>query len=187
MLLIIFFLAFILATFGQMEASGSREQIDPSGSSESIAQDSRMNTDVFVTPSVSSESRSVPCRTIVYGNESFNDGTSIQFNDDMDLDLMTDEEMEEILQIVIEDDPDFFGFDILGEDKIEKGVVHRESSQAVDLWESEWGKLILNERTQLDWTKEGKIFRRRWRIPFPIFKHIVQLCDDHNMFFLSNL
>ena len=83
MLLIIFFLAFILATFGQMEASGSREQIDPSGSSESIAQGSRMNTDVFVTPSVSSESRSVPCRTIVYGNESFIDGTSIQFNDDM--------------------------------------------------------------------------------------------------------
>jgi hypothetical protein len=45
-----------------------------------------------------------------------------------------------------------------------------------------WGKLINNPNVENPNSKEGKSFRRRFRIPFPLFKLIVQLCRKENIF-----
>ena len=53
-------------------------------------------------------------------------------------------------------------------------------------WESTWGKLILNPNVENPKSIEGKRFRRRFRLPFPMFQYLVELCMRHNIFDLKN-
>ena len=51
------------------------------------------------------------------------------------------------------------------------------------LWESKWGLLINDPRTSNPKSFQGKRFKRRFRVPFPIFKNIlVPMCRDVNLF-----
>ena len=54
---------------------------------------------------------------------------------------------------------------------------------SVDFWSSPWGILISNPVVENPKSKEGKSFRRRFRVPFPLFKEILlPLCIQHQIF-----
>jgi len=51
------------------------------------------------------------------------------------------------------------------------------------LWESNWGILILDPRTKNLLSYQGKRFKRRFRVPFPIFTNLlVPMCKSVNLF-----
>ena len=51
------------------------------------------------------------------------------------------------------------------------------------LWESNWGTLILDPRTRNPHSFMGKRFKRRFRVPFPIYMDIlVPMCKDVNLY-----
>ena len=55
--------------------------------------------------------------------------------------------------------------------------------RTVDYWSTSWGQLITNPATMDLTTTEGKLFRRRFRVPFPVFqKVLVPLCKEKNIF-----
>ena len=51
-----------------------------------------------------------------------------------------------------------------------------------NFWDTPWGKLIQHPDVRDPATKTGKIFRRRFRLPFPLFNHLVNLCQEHDIF-----
>ena len=51
-----------------------------------------------------------------------------------------------------------------------------------EFWESQWGQLISNPNVGNPRTTEGRRFRRRFRLPFPLFQHLVELCARENIF-----
>ncbi len=64
----------------------------------------------------------------------------------------------------------------------------RESKIRKDYWQSDWGVMLRNlmadrQRRIFDpTTKEAKLFRRRFRVPFPLFVDILVKVNEHNMF-----
>ena len=52
----------------------------------------------------------------------------------------------------------------------------------VNFWETYWGQLISHPNVNNPKAKEGKQFRRRFRLPFPVFQFLVKLCEEHNIF-----
>jgi Plant transposon protein len=55
--------------------------------------------------------------------------------------------------------------------------------RTVDYWSTSWGELITNPATKDLTTTEGKLFRRRFRVPFPVFEQVlVPLCREKNVF-----
>ena len=55
-----------------------------------------------------------------------------------------------------------------------------------EFWESQWGQLISNPNVENPRKTEGRRFRRRFRLPFPVFQHLVELCTRENIFKLVN-
>ena len=55
-------------------------------------------------------------------------------------------------------------------------------ANANDFWEQPWGQLIYEPTVNNPMSRHGKIFRRRFRLPFPVFQFLVKLCNDHNIF-----
>jgi len=58
----------------------------------------------------------------------------------------------------------------------------RRYPDTVTFEETTWGKLIAHPDVRDPTTKLGKIFRRRFRLPFPLFEHLVQVCTDMDIF-----
>lgn len=59
----------------------------------------------------------------------------------------------------------------------------RESSKRPNYWDSVWGKMLLNPEIENPNTFVAKKFRRRFRVPYPLFKEvIVPKCVDRNVF-----
>ena len=52
----------------------------------------------------------------------------------------------------------------------------------VNFWDTYWGQLISHPNVKNPKAKEGKQFRRRFRLPFPVFEFLVKLCEQHNIF-----
>ena len=48
--------------------------------------------------------------------------------------------------------------------------------------ETPWGRLISDPNVRLISSNLGKIFRRRFRVPFVIFEYLVKLTRDYNLF-----
>jgi hypothetical protein len=42
-------------------------------------------------------------------------------------------------------------------------------------WESTWGKLLTNPNVENHRSVEGKRFRRRFRLPYHLFRYLVEL------------
>jgi len=67
-----------------------------------------------------------------------------------------------------------------------KGVRKQFRSQhdRVPNWAStEWGRLLTDPTTRDITTKQGRLFRRRFRLPFPFFiDWLVPACREHNIF-----
>ena len=59
----------------------------------------------------------------------------------------------------------------------------RKRPQRIDFWETEWGRLVLDPSTLDPKSAQGLKFRRRFRLPFPLFKEVlVPICRDKNIF-----
>ena len=59
----------------------------------------------------------------------------------------------------------------------------RKFEATVDYDQTKWGKLYMSESTRNPSSREGKLFRRRFRLPFPVFNEvIVPLCIQHDIF-----
>jgi len=57
---------------------------------------------------------------------------------------------------------------------------------AKDFWESNWGKLLRHHDIHNPRSVEGKRFRRRFRLPFPLFEYFVDICIRYNIFDMTN-
>jgi hypothetical protein len=55
----------------------------------------------------------------------------------------------------------------------------------VDFASTLWGQMINDRQVSNPKAKMGKEFRRRFRLPFPLFEHLVELCDEYNIFELK--
>lgn len=55
-------------------------------------------------------------------------------------------------------------------------------SSRVDYSTTKWGKLIRHPNVGNIESYQGKLFHRRFRLPFVVFQHIVSICEDKNVF-----
>ena len=60
-----------------------------------------------------------------------------------------------------------------------------EQERVIDFWETSWGKLISHPDVDNPRRKQGKQFRRRFRIPYPLFHYVVDCCKRENIFNLK--
>jgi hypothetical protein len=59
----------------------------------------------------------------------------------------------------------------------------KKRSLKINFWSSNWAALILHPDVRDPSTKLAKLFRRRFRVPFPIFKGIIlRRCEESNIF-----
>ncbi len=49
-------------------------------------------------------------------------------------------------------------------------------------WQSTWGQMLMDRRCEDIGTRQGKLFRRRFRLPFTVFTRLCHLCDSKNFF-----
>lgn len=64
-----------------------------------------------------------------------------------------------------------------------KPKLERTRTPKPECWDSSWAQLILNPETEFIDTPAGRTFRRRFRVPFVLFRdHLVKICDEHNIF-----
>ena len=54
--------------------------------------------------------------------------------------------------------------------------------RADNFWDTEWGKMITHPDVCNVRTSIAKRFRRRFRLPFPLFEHLVHICKTYNIF-----
>jgi hypothetical protein len=62
------------------------------------------------------------------------------------------------------------------------GSARTNRGRTKNLWESGWGKLILHPDVNTKGSYHNRVFRRRFRLPFPVFRDLVQDCKEHNVF-----
>ena len=43
----------------------------------------------------------------------------------------------------------------------------------IDYWKTKWGQLLLNDQISNPFSAAAKKFRRRFRVPYPVFKEII--------------
>jgi len=48
-----------------------------------------------------------------------------------------------------------------------------------------WGKMIMDETIENPRSRTAKKFRRRFRLPYPLFKKLVEIVDDKNIFHMK--
>jgi hypothetical protein len=60
---------------------------------------------------------------------------------------------------------------------------HIDGQRCLDyLTESRWGRLIAHPLVHDPQSRQGRLFRRRFRVPFPVFLQLVKDCKDKNVF-----
>ena len=52
----------------------------------------------------------------------------------------------------------------------------RQGSATINYWDTNWGRLWTNPKTGFGYTKIGKEFRQKWRVPKAVANHIVERC-----------
>lgn len=58
----------------------------------------------------------------------------------------------------------------------------KKSSPKADFWQTLWGQTLTHPNVNNPKSREGKQFRRRFRLPYPLFRYLVTLCKDLNIF-----
>ena len=89
----------------------------------------------------------------------------------------TDEEFQiEVVKKWIEENQEFF--------EVDEDVIHRRNKgPKINYWDTEWGRLMLDPTTMDSKSHNGLKFRRRFRLPFPLFQDVlVPICRDKNIF-----
>lgn len=83
-------------------------------------------------------------------------------------DDITDDEWEDVFCAVIHVMPTETIMKCFG---MKDKKIKRTRRGKVDLWDSEWGRLLRHDNTMIPGTFEYKKFRLRFRVPFPLFKY----------------
>ena len=95
---------------------------------------------------------------------------------------MSEEELDdcELVIRLIESNPDKF---IDQQNRKRK----RQRRPKIDLWQSEWGRLLKSHEIANPNSWEAKKFRLRFRVPWPLFLELMRKCrkEDANIFNLS--
>jgi hypothetical protein len=55
-------------------------------------------------------------------------------------------------------------------------------NDARSIWSSPWGRMLGEEELRDNTSRAAKKFRRRFRIPYSVFFHLVQRCKDEAIF-----
>ena len=59
----------------------------------------------------------------------------------------------------------------------------RKKEKRIDYWDSAWGRLLLDPLTMDPTSSQGLLFRRRFRVPFPLFMEVLlPICRTKNIF-----
>ena len=102
---------------------------------------------------------------------------------------MIDEQYEEFMEQYEQEFQEHLMMDIIEEElNIERDspTCHRPRrtiyARANSFWETDWGNLIRHPDVCNIRTRMGKRFRRRFRLPFPLFEHVVNICKTQNIF-----
>ena len=77
---------------------------------------------------------------------------------------------EEILRIIQESQP------------LAPKKIRRRHTTAMPFWDTYWGQTLCHPNVSDPKTHEGRLFRRRFRLPYPVFTYLVELCNRHNIF-----
>jgi hypothetical protein len=57
------------------------------------------------------------------------------------------------------------------------------SSRLIDFYKTKWGVLLTDPNTRVPNTYQGKLFRRRFRVPFQVFDEVLlPMCKEYNVF-----
>ena len=101
------------------------------------------------------------------------------FYTDLDVDKIdfTNEQFQiEFVKSWVEENPEIFEDD--------EDVKHtRKRPKKIDYWQTEWGRLMLDPSTMDPKSRNGLKFRRRFRVPFPLFHEVlVPICREKNIF-----
>ena len=57
------------------------------------------------------------------------------------------------------------------------------SSRLIDFYKTKWGVLLTDPNTRVHNTYQGKLFRRRFRVPFQVFDEVLlPMCKEYNVF-----
>jgi hypothetical protein len=96
-----------------------------------------------------------------------------------------DQAIKDILYDLIGDNQETFG-DVVNDDEfwdspptIRTRTTRRRSP---NLWETGWGRLLLSDAIKDPDSYEAKIFRKRFRLPYPLFQRFVAECKQANIF-----
>lgn len=96
-----------------------------------------------------------------------------------------DQELISILRDVILQDAHLFG-EAVNDDSLYEDIptVRTRTSRrrSPNLWESGWGILILSDAIKDPTSYEAKVFRKRFRLPYPLFLRFVDECKQSNIF-----
>ena len=96
--------------------------------------------------------------------------------------LLTAEGIEAMAELAAEEEGEE-----VPERRKRKSPEHREEFKNIDYTKTNWGKMIRNPLVKDPNSRFGKLFRRRFRVPFQLFEFLVQLCTDHNIFCVKDL
>ncbi len=76
---------------------------------------------------------------------------------------------------MIEDDPE--AFPQLNQVALQR--TRTRHSNGGSFWDTPWGRMVeLLEGSEDRESYEHRLFRRRFRVPFPVFKYLVDLCKE---------
>ena len=78
-----------------------------------------------------------------------------------------------------------FDFDVGYEQLFTKKT--RNTPKRKNHWDSNWGRMLQDPDLLNSWTKSAKKFRRRFRITYPLFLYLVELCKEVNLFEIKRI
>ena len=101
-----------------------------------------------------------------------------------------DQELKDMLHDIIANDTESFE-SVINDDDFwdDMPIVLTRTSRrrSPNLWESGWGILILSQAIKNPDSWEAKVFRKRFRLPFPLFERFVAECKQANIFEEKNI
>ena len=81
----------------------------------------------------------------------------------------------------------FFPLQKVEPTKKRKSPELREEFKNIDYSKTKWGLLIRNPLVKFPDNRHGKLFRRRFRLPFQLFEILVKICAEKNIFEVKDL
>ena len=96
--------------------------------------------------------------------------------------FVIDMEDSELLERIVEEYIIENGEDFVDVKAPKKRRVAR-SPRLIDFSVTKWGALLADPNTRVPNTYQGKLFRRRFRVPFQVFDEVLlPMCREHNVF-----